>query len=199
MRIFSSLFLLLLSQNILFAQINSEQFNNDLNKTGFLENLENDIYALYCNIIDKLLGLNKNVYLIHYSFGDLDICKRIKNHYIGEDKVVLLEGDYDVIQLNKLLSKMQFIIASRYHSIVHAYKNGVPAIVIGWAQKYPELMEIFNQEMYYFDIRDKIDLKYLSLLKRRNQDFRLLIFSKNKSACCFVIISGGRTLTMSSE
>ena len=51
-----------------------------------------------------------------------------------------------------LIKQFDFIIASRYHSIVHAYKHGVPVIAIGWAVKYSDLLASFNQAQYCFDV-----------------------------------------------
>jgi membrane-associated phospholipid phosphatase len=47
MRLISLLFLPFLILSIVHAQINSKQFNNDINKTGFFNNLENDINSFY--------------------------------------------------------------------------------------------------------------------------------------------------------
>ena len=49
------------------------------------------------------------------------------------------------------------MIGSRYHSLVHAYKNGVPVIAIGWAVKYDELLNEFDQSTYSFEGRDGVD------------------------------------------
>ena len=80
-------------------------------------------------------------------------------------------GEYDakLAEVSKLLSfivlnsdisdsfklKLDYIISSRYHSIVHAYKEGTPSIIIGWADKYKELAHLFSQENYMFDINDE--------------------------------------------
>ena len=45
--------------------------------------------------------------------------------------------------------------------MVQAYKNSIPAIIIGWADKYYELMSEFNQLEYYFDIRKSLDAEKL--------------------------------------
>jgi colanic acid/amylovoran biosynthesis protein len=152
------------------------------NKKILTWNKANDVYSLYSNLISKALTLNKSVSLVSYSDEDLYICQRIKNYYQNNDRVVLLEKNYDAIALEKLLSKMPFIVASRYHAIIHAYRNGVPAIVIGWSQKYRELMVVFNQEKYYFDIREKIDLQKLAtaldVLAETHHNESLLIKSR---------------------
>ena len=49
------------------------------------------------------------------------------------------------------LKQFQFIVASRFHAIVHAFKNGIPCIALGWATKYYDLMKQFGQEQYMLD------------------------------------------------
>ena len=53
-----------------------------------------------------------------------------------------------------LVKQFDFLIASRYHSIIHAYKEGIPCVALGWAVKYQELLELFNQSNYVFDVRN---------------------------------------------
>ena len=48
---------------------------------------------------------------------------------------------------------MDYIIGSRFHSIVHAYKEDIPCVAIGWAVKYKELLERFGQIQYAVDVR----------------------------------------------
>ncbi|MBB5174556.1 polysaccharide pyruvyl transferase family protein [Texcoconibacillus texcoconensis] len=115
---------------------------------------EDQIHRYYKALIDRVLKSEKNVYLLRHSFEDLEINKVIKENYKDEQRVILLEDDLNCIQIDKLLSKFDFIIASRYHAIIHAYKNGVPAFVFGWAVKYQELLKNFSQERYMFDVRE---------------------------------------------
>ncbi|MCD7819638.1 MAG: polysaccharide pyruvyl transferase family protein [Lachnospiraceae bacterium] len=65
-----------------------------------------------------------------------------------------MENDFSCIEYDEFIKNFQFIICSRYHGIVHAYRNGVPAIVLGWAVKYKELTESVSQNQYMFDIVD---------------------------------------------
>ena len=70
----------------------------------------------------------------------------------------LIPDDLNAIELENVIKQFDFVIASRYHSVVHSYKNGVPALVIGWATKYFELLEDFDQLDYHFDVRDGINI-----------------------------------------
>lgn len=56
-----------------------------------------------------------------------------------------------------IISDFQYAICSRYHAIIHAYKKYIPCIVIGWAEKFKELLESFDQGQYLFYIRDQFN------------------------------------------
>jgi colanic acid/amylovoran biosynthesis protein len=119
------------------------------------------IYSIYYYLIKNLNDSKKFVYLLSHSIVDYKICKEIKSMFNGNKMVILVSEDLNVFEIEMLIKKFDFIIASRYHSIIHAYKNGIPALVIGWAIKYIELLTNYNQSEYYFDIRSNLDLKII--------------------------------------
>jgi colanic acid/amylovoran biosynthesis protein len=118
----------------------------------------NDIYTL---LIKILLKANKKVYLIRHSYEDLPICQGIKKIFHKNNSVELISDDLSAVELEKLISKFDMIIASRYHSIIHAYSNNIPVLAIGWAFKYDELLNDFDQLQYYIDIRKNVPLSVI--------------------------------------
>lgn len=122
---------------------------------------EKSVYEMYINIVKCLLELNKKVYLISHSSGDMIICETIKKSFAYEERVYLLTKDYSCLEFNALIKQFSFCIASRFHSIVHALKNSVPCISIGWAVKYEELLSQFGQDQYVFDVRREICMEKL--------------------------------------
>lgn len=136
-----------------------------------------DTYKYFLN---HLLELNMNVYLLRHSTEDLELCKDIKGIYYDDKNVILLENEFDCIEVHSLFEKFNFIIASRYHSIIHAYKNGIPVIALGWAIKYQELLQHFEQQKYLFDVRQHYEkADYLHVLntmvdKRDNESAKIV-------------------------
>lgn len=109
-------------------------------------------YSDYRRFIDCLLDNGKTVFLIYHAVEDHEICKDLKAMYFADNtNVVVVNEELSCLDFDENVKKFDFIIGSRFHSIVHAYKNSVPAIVLGWAVKYKELMGIFDQEKYLFD------------------------------------------------
>ena len=123
--------------------------------------MKNDVYLLWDAAIEKLLGMGYMVYLLMHDNSDLQIIQTIKERHREDNRVVLLENDFSCIEYNQLVKKFDFIVASRYHSIVHAYRNAVPCVVLGWADKYGVLLEAVNQTGYNLDLRKEIEAEEL--------------------------------------
>lgn len=146
-------------------------------KTGsvaVLPNIRNTKYGdlqslltAYRTIIDLQLSVGRTVYLVRHATEDLTLCRKIKELYEKEPAVVLLEQDFTCLEYEALVTKFDYLVASRYHAIVHAYKQGVPCIVLGWAIKYQELLNKFYQQDYAVDVRVRISPEALSEKVRR--------------------------------
>lgn len=123
--------------------------NSKNNKYGNAD--ENE--ALYREIIDKLLRQQKHIYLLYHASEDKELCEALKiNYYSEEDHVHFIDDELNCIEFENLVRQFEFVVASRYHSIVHSYKQKIPAIIIGWANKYQELSQVFHQEKYCFNV-----------------------------------------------
>lgn len=130
------------------------------------------LLELYKNIVDECLSLRKNVYILRHSKEDIVCAKMIKEMYPDNNKVVLVEEQFTSYQFEEVVQNFDYIIASRYHAIVHAYKHNIPSIAIGWAVKYVELLGRFSQSKYIFDVRDQIDsIKIIEAIDYMNNNF----------------------------
>ena len=134
---------------------------------------ENKILNLYDELITLLIGMNKNVYIFRHS-DDLNFCKKIYNR-CNNKNVILLENDFNCEEYALFVKQFDYIIASRFHSVVHAYKAGVPALILGWSIKYNNLARIFNQDKYVVDVtspsfnKNEVVLEKLVII---NDDFK---------------------------
>lgn len=118
----------------------------------------NDPLAVYTAAVRYALEKGLYVYLTYHSTQDKDLCASLKAAFAEEKRVVLLDRDHSCMEINELVKKFRFVVASRFHSIVHALKNGVPCVALGWATKYENLMGLFGQEGYVFDLRKPLEL-----------------------------------------
>jgi colanic acid/amylovoran biosynthesis protein len=147
---------------------------------AIIPNSQNDKYGdkeellrVYHEIIDLLLNMGKQVYLVFHSSEDKKLCVMLKAQYPSEPNVVFIDKELTCYEFEKAVRKFDFVIASRFHSIVLAYKNATPAIIMGWATKYKELAVSVKQEQYQFDVRNGIGLDTITAtIKRMNDNFK---------------------------
>lgn len=118
---------------------------------------QDTVMNLYITAIRALLSHGKTVYLLSHSTIDSALCGLLKDAFVSNDAVILLNQDFSCLEFNELVKMFQYLVASRFHSIVHAFKNGVPCIALGWATKYYDLLKLFDQEPYILDVRNKIE------------------------------------------
>ncbi|XME02190.1 polysaccharide pyruvyl transferase family protein [Lachnospiraceae bacterium C1.1] len=118
------------------------------------------ILDIYRQIIKTLLEQEKRIYVFRHSSEDVEVCKEIYDLF--PDKLELINNDFSCLEYDEFVKQFDFLICSRYHGIVHAFRNGIPSILLGWAIKYFELASHVNQDKYVFNITDlNMDVKGL--------------------------------------
>ena len=110
------------------------------------------ILDTYFEIISYMLDLGKVVYIMRHSQEDLGVCREISDIFREKKNFFLLENDFSCFEFDSFIPNFEYIVCSRFHGIVHAYKNGIPSIALGWANKYFDLAKCVDQEEFAFDI-----------------------------------------------
>jgi polysaccharide pyruvyl transferase WcaK-like protein len=108
---------------------------------------------MYKDIIFYLIEKEKTVYIFRHSREDFPICKLIAEQFDSK-KVRLLDDEFSCIEYDEFVKQFDFVICSRFHGIVHAYRNYIPCILLGWAIKYKELAANVGQKQFAFDITE---------------------------------------------
>ena len=146
------------------------------NKRLFERCKNRDYYKVYENIISYLLKKNYNIVISHYDNYDIELCRELKNLFKDNNKVILEENDLNCIEYSEILDKFEFLILSRFHSIVHSYRKYAPVLILGWAVKYNELAQNLNQEKFLFDCRNDLNIndiyKSIDYLIDRNKEVK---------------------------
>lgn len=115
----------------------------------------------YRTIIDWLLEKKHAVYLIHHSAEDKSFCEELKKCYPNETFLFNINEELDCFDYEEIIKRFDYVIASRYHSIIHALKNSIPCIALGWAIKYKELLSLVGQKDCVLDVRDELTKREL--------------------------------------
>lgn len=114
------------------------------------------ILDCYRAMIEKLLRMGKKIYIFRHAGEDLEACRWIKEIFPQQKDVILLEDDFNCLEYDQFIEKFDYVIGSRFHAIVHALRKGVPAIALGWAVKYEELLKLFGLEKYVFNLTKSV-------------------------------------------
>ncbi len=112
------------------------------------------VLDLYTRLLNKLIDDGETVYILNTSTADKQLTEAVLNTINNKDKVGVITGEYSSPELIDIIGRFKYVVASRYHSVVFAYRSGVPAIILGWASKYVDLAAHFQQQDYVFDIRE---------------------------------------------
>lgn len=146
------------------------ELNGDRAKVAVIPNMtcveqaksKSALLNIYKSIIDSLI-IDYDVYIVKHSNDDEKACELIKGMYPDNNAVHIITEELNCIEFEYLVKQFSFCVASRFHSIVHSFKNGVPCVVIGWAVKYKELLTTFHQEKYLFDVRNELEIEKIML------------------------------------
>ncbi len=100
--------------------------------------------------------------LIHEGEGDLRLSKEI-NKQCGEELVIVRETD--PLKIKGIIGACEGVISSRFHGLVSALSQGVPALATGWSHKYKMLFTEYGFSEGYLlldapesEIGEKLDL-----------------------------------------
>jgi colanic acid/amylovoran biosynthesis protein len=150
---------------------------------------------MYNKIFEALKIAGKNVYIVCQASSDMESCKELAEDFSPYGNIHLIERELDSVELNMFLKKFELIISSHFATCVEAYRNYIPALLLGHGEKYKDITELLGQEDFYFDILseecnnyDIVDalnvlLKDLDLSKTRIQTRMINIRTKS----CFEV------------
>lgn len=120
---------------------------------------KDEILDAYREIITFILSKGYKVVLFRHSREDIEACMEIKRYFAENENVLTIENEFSCFEYNEFVKQFKFLVCSRYHGLVHAYRNNVPCAALGWAVKYRSLMERMHQSRYVFSITGNIDTK----------------------------------------
>jgi colanic acid/amylovoran biosynthesis protein len=101
---------------------------------------KNKVLELYVDLINHIiLTTDMQIALIPHVFwkhnNDLDVLSEIYSRFTGSDRVVLIEDNYNSMQLKYIISNCRIFIGARTHSTIAAYSTCVPTLVLGYSVK----------------------------------------------------------------
>lgn len=137
------------------------------------------VHASYVRIANVLLDANFEVYLMHSSTRDRELCKALIQDINAGNRITFLDEDYTCFEIEKIMSRFCFVVSSRYHSAIFAFRNGTPVVLLGWSEKYFRLAELLGQEKFVIDLLDwneeSIISKITTMIKTYEDERKVII------------------------
>lgn len=91
----------------------------------------------------------KPFFLIHEGRKDLDIARQVADS-LGSGIPIVDEPD--ALAIKGIIGSSRAVIGSRYHGLVSALSQGVPALAVGWSHKYEMLFRDYGVEDGLVDV-----------------------------------------------
>lgn len=66
---------------------------------------------------------------------DVLFANKLKNYFLDEPRVFVVNDGYNCCQLKSLISKCKLFVGARTHATIAAYSTGVPTLVVGYSEK----------------------------------------------------------------
>ncbi len=115
---------------------------------------------MFPGIIDYLItNLDYGVILIPHEVNDAGLIDdRFVNNLIYKNSdhkrnILNIADDLRANEVKSLIKLCDLTVCSRFHGVISSLKMEVPPVVVGWADKYYELMELFSLENLVIDYR----------------------------------------------
>lgn len=87
--------------------------------------------------------------LVHEGQGDIAMAKEVVRA-VGDVPVVT---ESDPLKIKGILGRSTAVIGSRFHALVSALSQGVPAVATSWSHKYSELLQDYGFKSGLLDVR----------------------------------------------
>ena len=90
------------------------------------------------------------------NYDDRMICNKIiKRLEEEQDRIQILDvKKMGFLEQKVEIARCSLVIASRYHTCVASLSSGIPTLVIGWHDKYDELLKLYGQERWCIASKD---------------------------------------------
>ena len=137
-------------------------------------------------IIKRYQSTHQILVIVHTFYqesqmGDKHVASLIADHY---PSICVIDENIDTEVLKAVIGMAEWVISSRYHVLVAALSQGVPALALGWNPKYESLMELYDVSECNFDIGKMKSSDHISCFMQNSDRLDLVnrIDAANRSA-----------------
>lgn len=126
---------------------------------------------LYIRIINYFTLQNIQVVLLPQMYGtenDSNYFKKLKERSENSDKIIIIDSNYSVDIQQQIVSKADFLIGARYHTIIFSINNNKPFLSLAYEHKMTNTLETLNLSDNNFELHNILDEK-VNIIHELNQ------------------------------
>lgn len=79
---------------------------------------------------------------------------RLLTEAVGSGRLYAITRDYTAAELKSVIECLDYLVASRFHTIIAAFSLRIPVVALGWSHKYRELLRSTELEEYAVGIQE---------------------------------------------
>jgi colanic acid/amylovoran biosynthesis protein len=155
----------------LVAGIRSENFDSNKNRSCIIPNYrmidktsksDSDAYVPFMIEITRYLyqkGKSPFI-LVHEGANDLMLAEKIRDPVSQEISIV---KETHPLRIKGIIGESELVISSRYHGLVSALSQGVPALGTGWSHKYQTLFDDYGFPEGLLDVSMPVEEIYRNI------------------------------------
>lgn len=83
-----------------------------------------------------------------YHPDDRFLCGLLEREINDPENCFNVEGYHSAEEIKSVIGNTDFMVASRFHSLIFALSQEIPCLAISWSHKYKELFRLFDQEKF---------------------------------------------------
>lgn len=120
--------------------------------------------------------------------NDLPLLRKfVSRLQLPANQVTVIDDELEAGELRMLIQQLDVLVASRFHAIISAMSEGVPAVVIGWSHKYQEVLEPFELDEFVmpydsFSAEKTVSMTEELLARRQEISERIISAAENIKA-----------------
>lgn len=95
---------------------------------------------------------------------DAWLIQQVLQHIASPCGPLIVSADHSASELKAVIGRLDFVVASRYHSIIAAISQAVPFLIVSWAHKYDELVTEINMPETLFNFQTIVDREFFFAL-----------------------------------
>jgi len=127
-----------------------------------------EVSARYIDfLVEAVSALSTRGYRVNFLVHELKTDRRLIDQVAAASPHPFEIAHFDrALDIKTYLGRCSLIVGSRYHALVSAMSQGVPAIATGWSHKYLHLMRDFGCEDYLIDLAEEnVSARFNDLLE----------------------------------